>query len=89
MIPNPAEVPTVSVPTAGQWYGLGRSASFEAARRGDIPTIRIGRKLVVPVAAVRRQLGLDMDEPPAATPGAPAALSLVRGVEEVRRGGPG
>jgi excisionase family DNA binding protein len=36
--------------------GLSRNASYEAARRGDIPTIRIGRLLRVPKAAFERLL---------------------------------
>jgi excisionase family DNA binding protein len=47
---------TVSVPEAGRWLGIGRNASYEAARRGDIPTIRIGRLLRVPVVALERKL---------------------------------
>jgi hypothetical protein len=39
------ELRTISVPEAGRWLGLGRNASYEAARRGDIPTIKIGRLL--------------------------------------------
>jgi hypothetical protein len=34
----------------------GPYASYEAARRGDIPTLRIGRLLRVPVAALDRKL---------------------------------
>ena len=46
-----------SVPKAGRRYlDLGRGASYEAARRGDIPTIRIGRKLLVPVQRLKRML---------------------------------
>ncbi len=46
---------TMSVPEAGDiYYELGRNASYEAARRGDIPTIRVGRLLRVPVAAMER-----------------------------------
>ncbi len=46
---------TRSVPEAGDiYYELGRNASYEAARRGDIPTIRVGRLLRVPVAAMER-----------------------------------
>ena len=49
---------TMNVPEAGRvYYGLGRSASYEAARRGDIPTIKIGKKLFVPVRAMERKLG--------------------------------
>ena len=47
---------TMSVPEAGRWLGIGRNASYEAARRGDIPTIRIGRLLRVPVVALERKL---------------------------------
>jgi hypothetical protein len=48
---------TLTVPEAGRTYfGIGRNASYEAARRGDIPTIRIGRLLRVPVVALERKL---------------------------------
>jgi hypothetical protein len=48
---------TLTVPAAGRLYfDLGRNASYEAARRGDIPTIRIGRLLRVPVVAMERIL---------------------------------
>lgn len=31
---------------------LGRSAIYEAIRRGDIPSVRIGRRVLVPKAAL-------------------------------------
>lgn len=53
---------TLSVPEAGLvFYGLCRNSSYEAAKRGDIPTIRIGRKIVVPVAPVAQALGLKIN----------------------------
>lgn len=42
----------VSVEEAGELLELGRSASYEAARSGVLPTIRTGRRLVVPVPAL-------------------------------------
>jgi hypothetical protein len=46
-------VKTLSVPEAGKiYFDLGRNASYEAAHRGDIPTIRIGRILRVPVKSL-------------------------------------
>jgi excisionase family DNA binding protein len=44
------------VPEAGEMLGLTRNASYEAAKRGDIPTIRIGRLLRVPRAAFHQML---------------------------------
>lgn len=45
----------MSVPEAGSELGLGRNASYAAAARGDIPTIRIGGLIKVPVAAFYRK----------------------------------
>ncbi len=39
---------TYDIPEAGKKAGLGRNASYEAARRGQIPTIRLGSRLLVP-----------------------------------------
>ena len=48
---------TLSVPEAGRLYfNIGRDSSYEAAKRGDIPVIRIGRLLRVPIVAMERLL---------------------------------
>jgi hypothetical protein len=47
---------TVSVPSAGKILGIGRSGSYEAARKGEIPTIQIGKRKLVPTVALRRKL---------------------------------
>ena len=58
---------TLSVPVAGRLYfGLSRGASYEAARRGELPVIRIGRLLRVPVVALERMLA---DAAPRSTTG--------------------
>jgi hypothetical protein len=49
----------MSVPDAGALVGLGRSAAYRAAKAGDLPTIRVGGRVVVPTAALRRLLQLD------------------------------
>ena len=47
----------LTIPAAGRkFFGIGKSASYEAARRGQIPTIRIGRRLFVPIAALEAML---------------------------------
>jgi len=48
---------TMSVPEAGRkYFGLSRNASYDAAHRGDIPTVRIGRLLRVPTRTMERKL---------------------------------
>ncbi len=40
----------LSVPDAGRiYYGLSRNGSYDAATRGEIPTVRVGRLLKVPI----------------------------------------
>jgi hypothetical protein len=54
-----AEAPpkTLSVPEAGRrYFDLARNASYDAAKRGDLPTIKIGGKLRVPVIVLERML---------------------------------
>jgi len=38
------------------YYRLSRNASYQAAARGEIPTIKIGKLLRVPVAAMEQRL---------------------------------
>ena len=57
---------TISVPEAGKkYFGLCRNASYDAAARGELPVIRIGRLLRVPVRALERMLDRGSDEPTA------------------------
>jgi excisionase family DNA binding protein len=56
-MPDDNEPLTISVPEAGKkYFGLSRDSSYRAAERGEIPTIRIGRLLRVPVRALERIL---------------------------------
>ena len=48
---------TMTIPLAGKrYFNLSRNGSYDAAKRGEIPTIRIGRLLRVPVRALERML---------------------------------
>lgn len=39
----------VSIPEAAALLGIGKNTAYEAARRGEIPTLKIGRRLLVPM----------------------------------------
>jgi excisionase family DNA binding protein len=47
---------TTTIVEAAKVLGVGRNQAYEAARRGEIPTIRIGKRLLVPLAALERLL---------------------------------
>jgi excisionase family DNA binding protein len=51
------------VPEAGALLGLSKNASYEAAKRGDFPTIKLGRLIRVPKAALHRLLDIPTKEP--------------------------
>lgn len=62
---------TCSVPEAGRLLGIGRDAAYRAAADGTIPTLRLGRRIVVPVPKLMALLGVttpDMDEAGAPPP---------------------
>lgn len=50
---------TTTVPIAGQLLGLSRNKSYEAAAKGEIPTLRFGKRIVVPTMPLRQMLGLE------------------------------
>ncbi len=48
---------TVTVEQAAPILGIGRSTAYVLARTGELPTLKLGRRFVVPVAQLRRMLG--------------------------------
>jgi hypothetical protein len=54
----------LTVPQAGKRYlKLGTTASYAAARRGEIPVLKIGGRLLVPTAAMEALLESVMPKP--------------------------
>jgi excisionase family DNA binding protein len=47
---------TYSVEEAAQALSLGRNTVYEAVRCGQIPAIRVGRRVLIPAAALERWL---------------------------------
>ena len=46
----------LDVESAGKLLGLSRPSAYQAIKRGEIPYIRIGRRILVPVAALDKML---------------------------------
>lgn len=47
---------TITVTEAGERLGISRPAAYAAAQRGELPTIRVGRLLKVPIRAFELML---------------------------------
>ncbi len=58
--------PTITVEHAGEILGISRRSAYRAANRGEIPTFRIGRRLLVPSAKLLALLGIDFTGRPSA-----------------------
>ena len=50
------ERPVLSVEETGELLGLSRNSMYSAIARGEIPSIRVGRRLLIPKAALLRLL---------------------------------
>ncbi|MDQ3462989.1 MAG: helix-turn-helix domain-containing protein [Actinomycetota bacterium] len=66
---------TITVEEAAALLGIGRSAAYEAARRGQLPTRRVGRRLLVPLPALLEWLGAHRASAEVATTASLAGLS--------------
>ncbi|HEV2889983.1 MAG TPA: helix-turn-helix domain-containing protein [Frankiaceae bacterium] len=54
--------PILTVEQTAQVLGISRGLAFTAVRAGDIPSIRIGRRILVPRDRLRQMLGVDPAE---------------------------
>jgi hypothetical protein len=51
--------PTCSVEEFGRIFGLSKNPAYEAVKRGDVPSIRMGRLIRLPTKPLRVKLGLE------------------------------
>ena len=47
---------TYSVPEAAEILGIGRSAAYQGIRTGQIPSVKIGKRIIVPKVALQQKL---------------------------------
>jgi len=55
-VERPNEPLVLSVKTAAKILGLSRSSAYEAVRTGQIPSLRFGKRILVPRAALNKML---------------------------------
>jgi excisionase family DNA binding protein len=46
----------LSVEEAGELLGISRGLAYELVRKGELPSLRLGRRLIVPLAALESML---------------------------------
>jgi excisionase family DNA binding protein len=56
---------TITVEDAAVLLGISRGLAYEAARRGELPVIRLGRRLLVPRARLLELVGAQKSAKPA------------------------
>ncbi|MFP5327166.1 MAG: helix-turn-helix domain-containing protein [Acidimicrobiia bacterium] len=58
---------TLTVEEAAQVLGISRAFAYTLAKRGQLPNIRLGRRLVVPKAALEKLLMTSVELPAVTT----------------------
>lgn len=51
---------TITIEDAARELGISRNTAYACARTGQIPTVRLGRRLLVPRAALERLLDVQV-----------------------------
>jgi excisionase family DNA binding protein len=58
-LPDPNVEPTISVERLAALLGVARGTAYAAVKAGTVPSIRIGRRVVIPTARVLTMLGIE------------------------------
>jgi len=68
---NNGERKAYNVDEVGKMLGIGRSSAYTAVRTGQIRSIKVGRRIIIPASALDRLLNCpdDNHQPPAPSPG--------------------
>jgi excisionase family DNA binding protein len=56
VIERPTQRLTMTVEEAAEVLGISRATAYDAVSRGEIPCIRIGRRILIPKVALERLL---------------------------------
>ena len=53
------KLPTLTVDQAAEILGVSRNHAYTAVKAGDIPSLRLGRRILVPTRPLLAMLGID------------------------------
>ena len=51
---------TYTVPEAAQMLGISRSSAYECVKRGELPALALGRRIVITRSALEQLLGMSL-----------------------------
>lgn len=52
----------VSIDDAAHLIGIGRQSAYAAAKSGELPTVRMGRRLLVPVGPLFAKFDIPLEQ---------------------------
>jgi len=87
-LPDPHENPTLSVDEVAEILGWGRSAVYQAVKRGELPALRLGSRIRIPTAKLLELLGI-VDEKRVGQPAIAEPLGVLDLVPSDANLGPG
>ena len=62
MRPSARAPATLTIEEAAELLGISRSLAYEAARSGELPTLKLGRRILVPREQLYALLGMRRHE---------------------------
>jgi len=61
-LPDPAERPTLTVNAVAEILGLDRKTVYAAINSGELPSLRVGRRILVPTAWLAARIKPDVHD---------------------------
>lgn len=61
VLPDPAERPTLTVDAVAEILGLDRKTVYAAINSGELPSLRVGRRILVPTSWLAARIAPDSD----------------------------
>jgi excisionase family DNA binding protein len=79
VLPDPTERPTLTVDAVAEILGLDRKTVYTAINSGELPSIRVGRRILVPTSWLAARITPDSDVDLIAPPGSPQSQHPAQG----------
>lgn len=79
VLPDPKEHPTLTVDAVAVILGLDRKTVYAAINSGELPSLRVGRRILVPTSWLAARITPDSDDDPFTGPRSPRSQHPAQG----------